>query len=644
MEKSQKTIVLAGNPNVGKSVVFGRLTGQYAVVSNYPGTTVDITEGQAVIAGVNYRVIDTPGTNSLLPFSEDEQVTRSIIFSARPDILIHVVDSKNLKRSLVLTSELADLGIPMILVLNMYDEARSRGIKIDARRLEKLLGIPVVKTVVITGEGISELKKIISAVPSRPQPLNLNNDVESLISEIEKELPADFAFKRALSLMLLLGDKSAWRFAGKDAAEKLSKRVEGIIATFMRSPHFLIHDARDRFAGEASAEVFSFSGDENSVSWLSRLGLIFLRPFPGYLIAALALFVTYEFVGVFAAGTVVDFLEDFLFKRQILPFLEFWIDRIFAQPVITDVLVGKYGLISMALTYALAIVLPIVGAFFIVFGFMEDSGYLPRLSVMLDRAFRKFGLNGKAVLPMVLGLGCGTMAAMGSRILESKKERLIAVLLLSLTIPCSAQIGVILGLLSGLSYKATLIWLLSITLSPTFVCYPGSKIIPRTASCFVMEIPPLRKPELSNILLKVKMRVAWYFKEAVPLFILGTLILFAADKLNLIKAAERIASPVISGLLGLPAMATESFILGFLRRDYGAAGLFMLTKDGFMDPRQVVVSIIAITLFVPCIAQSFMVIKEQGYKIAFMIFAFVSVYALLFAGLVNFILRTFSIL
>ncbi|HBU69437.1 MAG TPA: ferrous iron transport protein B [Elusimicrobia bacterium] len=644
MEKSQKTIVLAGNPNVGKSVVFGRLTGQYAVVSNYPGTTVDITEGQAVIAGVNYRVIDTPGTNSLLPFSEDEQVTRSIIFSARPDILIHVVDSKNLKRSLVLTSELADLGIPMILVLNMYDEARSRGIKIDARRLEKLLGIPVVKTVVITGEGISELKKIISAVPSRPQPLNLNNDVESLISEIEKELPADFAFKRALSLMLLLGDKSAWRFAGKDAAEKLSKRVEGIIATFMRSPHFLIHDARDRFAGEASAEVFSFSGDENSVSWLSRLGMISMRPFPGYLIAALALFVTYEFVGVFAAGTVVDFLEDFLFKRQILPFLEFWIDRIFAQPVITDFLVGKYGLISMALTYALAIVLPIVGAFFIVFGFMEDSGYLPRLSVMLDRAFRKFGLNGKAVLPMVLGLGCGTMAAMGSRILESKKERLIAVLLLSLTIPCSAQIGVILGLLSGLSYKATLIWLLSITLSLTFVGYLASKIIPGTASCFVMEIPPLRKPELSNILLKVKMRVAWYFKEAVPLFILGTLILFAADKLNLIKAAERIASPVISGLLGLPAMATESFILGFLRRDYGAAGLFMLTKDGFMDPRQVVVSIIAITLFVPCIAQSFMVIKEQGYKIAFMIFAFVSVYALLFAGLVNFILRTFSIL
>ena len=298
----------------------------------------------------------------------------------------------------------------------------------------------------------------------------------------------------------------------------------------------------------------------------------------------------------------------------------------------------------MALTYALAIVLPIVGAFFIVFGFMEDSGYLPRLSVMLDRAFRKFGLNGKAVLPMVLGLGCGTMAAMGSRILESKKERLIAVLLLSLTIPCSAQIGVILGLLSGLSYKATLIWLLSITLSLTFVGYLASKIIPGTASCFVMEIPPLRKPELSNILLKVKMRVAWYFKEAVPLFILGTLILFAADKLNLIKAAERIASPVISGLLGLPAMATESFILGFLRRDYGAAGLFMLTKDGFMDPRQVVVSIIAITLFVPCIAQSFMVIKEQGYKIAFMIFAFVSVYALLFAGLVNFILRTFSIL
>ncbi|MHB9154382.1 MAG: nucleoside recognition domain-containing protein, partial [Endomicrobiales bacterium] len=291
-----------------------------------------------------------------------------------------------------------------------------------------------------------------------------------------------------------------------------------------------------------------------------------------------------------------------------------------------------------------AIVFPIVGAFFLFFGLLEDSGYLPRLSVMLDRIFRSFGLNGKAVLPMVLGLGCGTMAVLGSRILETKKERFLVIILLSLTIPCSAQLGVILGMLSGLSLKASILWFLSISGSLLLVGSLANKIVKGDQSPFILEIPPLRRPSIGNILSKVKMRVVWYVKEAVPLFMLGTAILFVADRTGLLSLLEKAASPVVVGLLGLPREATQSFLLGFLRRDYGAAGLFMLAKDGLLDPRQVLVSTVAITLLVPCIAQCFMVVREQGARIAAAVFLFVVAYALLFSGALNVAVKALHIL
>jgi Fe2+ transport system protein B len=263
---------------------------------------------------------------------------------------------------------------------------------------------------------------------------------------------------------------------------------------------------------------------------------------------------------------------------------------------------------------------------------------------MLDRVFRGFGLNGKAVLPMVLGLGCGTMAVLGSRVLETRKERLLVILLLSLTIPCSAQLGVVLGMLAGLSAKVSILWMLSIFGSIFVVGSILKRIVPGEESPFVLEIPPLRRPSLENILQKVKMRIEWYLKEAVPLFILGTAILFVADRTGVIVYVEKALSPFIVTLLGLPAETTKSFIMGFLRRDYGAAGLFVMAKDGLLDPRQILVSVTAITLLVPCIAQCFMVVREQGWKMALGIFIFVSLYAFLFAGLLNYVVGTLRIL
>ncbi len=298
--------------------------------------------------------------------------------------------------------------------------------------------------------------------------------------------------------------------------------------------------------------------------------------------------------------------------------------------------IGQYGIVTMALTYAIAIVLPITATFFIAFGMLEDSGYLPRLAIMVNKLFRLIGLNGKAVLPMVLGLGCCTMATLTTRILETKKERMIVTLLLALAIPCSAQLGVIMGMLSAISPWATVIWggvLLAVLL---VVGYLSSLIIKGEASDFILELPPIRVPKMKNILFKTFGRIEWYLKEAVPLFILGTLLLFAADKLLLLGLMEKAASPIVVNFLGLPAKATDAFLIGFLRRDYGAAGLFAMQKGGLLTPVQSLVSIVVITLFVPCIAQFFVTIKERGLKPALIMLGFIFPFAVVVGAGLNF--------
>jgi ferrous iron transport protein B len=258
---------------------------------------------------------------------------------------------------------------------------------------------------------------------------------------------------------------------------------------------------------------------------------------------------------------------------------------------------------------------------------------------MVNKLFRVVGLHGKAVLPMVLGLGCDTMATLTTRILDTKKERLITTLLLALAIPCSAQLGVILGMLGSLSALATFIWggtLLGVLI---VVGVLANFVLPGSSSDFVVELPPVRLPRLGNLAIKTLARIEWYLKEAVPLFILGTFILFVADQLNIIGAVERAASPIIVSWLGLPPEATTSFVMGFLRRDYGAAGLFALAKAGHLDAIQSLVALVTITLFIPCIANLFIIIKERGSRTAVAMCAFIFPFALLVGGVLNWLLR-----
>ncbi|MCR4319287.1 MAG: hypothetical protein NUV74_03005, partial [Candidatus Brocadiaceae bacterium] len=301
--------------------------------------------------------------------------------------------------------------------------------------------------------------------------------------------------------------------------------------------------------------------------------------------------------------------------------------------------------IQVGLTYAIAIVFPIVGFFFLAFGIMEDSGYLPRLAVMVDKVFKRIGLNGKAVLPMVLGLGCDTMATLTTRILNTKKERIIATLLLALAIPCSAQLGVISGVLGKISGMYFAIYVFVIGTQLLFVGYLSSKVLPGAPSDFLMEIPPFRMPKLSNIFIKTFYRVHWFLKEAVPLFMLGTLALFVATKLGVLSLIERIGAPITKNFLGLPIETTHGFILGFLRRDYGAVSIFKVLEEKGgnkgINPEQLLVSLVVITLFIPCLANFLVMIKEQGAKNAFLMFAFILPYSVLVGGILRVILQQF---
>jgi ferrous iron transport protein B len=308
-------------------------------------------------------------------------------------------------------------------------------------------------------------------------------------------------------------------------------------------------------------------------------------------------------------------------------------------------MVGDYGLITMGLTYAVAIVLPIVGTFFLAFGLLEDSGYLPRLAIMSNRLFRIIGLNGKAILPMVLGLGCDTMATMTARILETRKERLIVTILLALGVPCSAQLGAILGLTMHVSTAGFLTVALVVFAQLVLVGFVASRILPGKKSDFIFEIPPLRLPRISNIVVKTYLRVIWFLREAIPLFLLGTLFLFLAAESGLLVVMEKILSPLTTGWLSLPPEVTWVFILGFLRRDYAAAGLYNLvrTDPPVLDANQVVVALVVITLFVPCIANFLVMVKEQGAKKAAAIVAFILPFAFFIGGLLNWALTLLHI-
>ncbi len=368
-----------------------------------------------------------------------------------------------------------------------------------------------------------------------------------------------------------------------------------------------------------------------------RIGQAVVHPLWGIPILLGVLFAVYEFVGVFGATTLVGLMEEGLFEGILNPAFTQFMEANVSVGWLRELLVGQYGLWTMGMTYALALILPIVSTFFIAFGVLEDSGYLPRLTVIANRLFAAIGLNGRAVLPMVLGLGCVTMATLTTRILHSPRERLITTFLLALAIPCSAQLGVVLGMLGGVSFTAVLIWALAMVGVLLLAGFLAARLIPGRRIPLVTEMPPMRLPILGNVLKKTGGRLKWYLIEVIPLFLLGTFIMFALDKLGALPAIIEAGEPLVTGWLGLPKEASAAFVMGFLRRDFGATGLFAMAES--LSPIQAVVGMITITLFIPCFASLMMMVKEQGTKTAMAMVGMIVPFAFLIGGLFNLALR-----
>lgn len=743
-------IALVGNPNVGKSVLFGLLTGQYVTVSNYPGTTVEVARGQFVGSRGSVEIIDTPGSNSLISESEDERVARDILIEGDGKKIIQIMDSKNIKRGLLITTQIAEMGLPLSIGLNMWDETLDRGISVDVERLQKSLGVPIIKTIATQKFGVNALKSSIYTTQVPTIKVDYGSILEGGIERIEELLPDDLLVnKRAIAIMLLssdealeetinFGDENLMRIheirdnIQKDFVRPLSyvistKRnkyidglLEGIISydekeqnarpllrvlffflimpVFSLSVGFKIVDLLlftvSNFAAPGNMMILKIAGSiislisytfymfryeystkRNISNILSSLAMHRILAWP---ILILVLWCIYKMVGEFGAGVCVDFIENKVFGSAVersggfdfklfIPFTEieyvlahinfqgfnYYVGLVVQRFISADnfffeLFLGvDAGLIQVGLTYSIAIVLPIVSFFFLGFGLMEDSGYLPRLAVMLNRMFKVIGLNGKAVLPMVLGLGCDTMATLTTRVLDTKKERVISTLLLALAVPCSAQLGVIAGILGSLSGLHFAIYVVVIISQMLLVGYVSSKVLKGESSSFVMELPPIRKPKLINIVLKTYYRTKWFLKEAVPLFLIGTFGLFIFIKLGILTFLEKIASPVVKHFLGLPVETTQGFILGFLRRDYAVLSIFKALEkeagDLVIDPNQLIVALVVITLFVPCLANFFVMIKERGVVTAFLMLGFIIPFAFLVGGILRNILRLLPI-
>ncbi|MBD3162674.1 MAG: ferrous iron transport protein B [Candidatus Eisenbacteria bacterium] len=694
-ENQPEPILLVGNPNVGKSVLFGVLTGRYVQVSNYPGTTIEVTRGAVTGLPQETVLIDTPGTNHLIPMSEDERVTRDLLLEEPAGTIVQVGDAKNLRRTLALTLELALMGRSTVLALNMMDEARSRGVKIDTDRLAARLGVPVVETVAVRRQGIRGLRNRLANAARPNLSARYAAPIEQAIDALVPHLRGAPADPRFLAVLYLSGDRTVIprlrSLVGDDAVERceeirldLSRRFEGSLANAIQTSHLEAIDA-------LLQECYVPSTTPRA-GWRHRVGRWSTDPVRGIAVLALVLAATFWFVGLFGAGTMVDLLETGLFGQVLSPLAIEGVDAILPFPhthaheevevvlevpltpvhgietgidwsrtvttpeyettepltavqeifrFIHDLFVGPYGVFTMAIAYGFAIVLPIVATFFLLFSILEDTGYLPRLAVMVNDIFRMLGLNGRAVLPMVLGLGCDTMATLTTRILDTRKQRLIVTLLLALGVPCSAQLGVLLAMLTSVSFLDAILWLVVITGVMLSVGWLSSRVIRGPSSDFLLEIPPIRTPVLGNIVLKTLARIEWYLREVIPLFVLGTLLLFGLDRTGALPALERLASPLVQGWLGLPAQTTEAFLVGFLRRDYGAVFLLQAATgpDRILDSVQVLVSMVVITLFVPCIAHVFVIAKEHGAKIAAGMVLFIFPFAFLVGGVLLRVLR-----
>ncbi len=475
--------------------------------------------------------------------------------------------------------------------------------------------------------------------------IGYDDPLEISLSKLESLLLSDYKIsKRSAALLILEEDKDILDLVRQKEKNRYNSIFEIIAETKAHYSHplsYIISLCRQKETDRICSRVMSFK-QERHLRLGEVISRLMINPFIGApILLAVLYYGLYKFVGVFGAQILVDFLEDHVFISRVNPAVTQFVNSFMPFKPLEDLLVGEYGVITLGLRYAFAIILPIVATFFFVFAIIEDTGYLPRLAMLVDQLFKRIGLSGRAVIPLVLGLGCSTMATMVTRTLPTKRERIIATLLLALAIPCSAQMGVILALLSDKPF-ALIIWLGVIFLVFLLVGFLAAKIMPGELPSFYMEIPPLRLPHFINILRKTGTRLKWYFMEVLPLFILASVFIWLGRLTGIFNLLVKILEYPVRWI-GLPNEAAVAFLFGFFRRDYGAAGLYDLKKIGLLSGNQLVVSCITLTLFLPCIAQLLMNIKERGMRAGIAMSIFILCFSFTVGYVVNLILSLLNL-
>jgi len=509
-----KKIVLMGNPNVGKSVVFSRLTGANVIASNYPGTTVDFSKGKMCRGREGHEIIDAPGTYSLEPSNRAEEVALEMFNQA--DLIINVVDATNLERNLYLTLQILERKKPVILALNMWDETHHLGISIDLEKLENALQIPVVPTVALSGEGFLDLnRRIDEARPSNTIHPMQENDRWIKIGEIIRNVQQ--VTHRHHTLWDGISEASIRPLTGFPLAVVVIfsalwfvSFIGEILITHLFAPLF---DLYTPFAMDIS----------------TRLG-------PGFL-------------QVLLIGNLIDGRIDY---------------------------VQSMGLLTTGIYVPFAMVLPYIIAFYSVLAVFEDSGYLPRLSTLTDTIFHRFGMHGFAVIPVFLGFGCNVPGVLATRTLETKKQRFIAATLLAISVPCMAKNAMVFGILGP--YGVGYIILVFATLFIVFVVsgLVLNRLIRGDSPEICLEIPPYRKPDVATVLKKTWMRVLWFLKEAIPFLFLGVLLINLLYAVGFVEWLGVLFAPVIQGWFGLSKEAAPALLIGFLRKDLAVGMLLPL--------------------------------------------------------------------
>jgi ferrous iron transport protein B len=538
-------ILLMGNPNVGKSALFSRLTGVDVMVSNYPGTTIEFKEGKLKLDGRLDEVIDVPGTYTLEPTSKAEEVAVRMLQEG--DLVINVVDSTNLERNLYLTLQLLERNIPVIVVLNFWDETRHLGIQIDAEKLESHLDVPVVPVVAVTGEGIKDLVSRLREAEAHENRLSEAarwSEIGTIIKEVQKVTLKKHTFLETL--------------------EDMSVRpMTGIPITLMV---LALVFWTVRFVGEG------------------LIALVFDPLFALYLPV-----ITDLSVMLGKSGVVHDILIGTLIAGKI------------------DY-VQSMGLLSTGLYVPLAMVLPYVFAFYLALGVMEDSGYLPRLATLVDAILHRLGMHGLAIIPMLLGFGCNVPGALGTRILETRKQRFIAATLMAIAVPCMAQSAMVFALLGPYGITGLGIYFVTLFTVWLILGFLLNKALGGETPETFMEIPPYRTPYLGSLAKKLWMRLRSFLTEAIPFVLLGVLVVNILYVFGIIAWISEAAAPVVVGILGLPKEAVASLIVGFLRKDVAVGMLLPLG----LDMGQLIVASVVLTMYFPCVATFVVLFRELG--------------------------------